>query len=78
VGVSPDAEIRGQVFLPKGIEVHRNAQTFQNTFPEQHYGTHMDFQNLHANDIINLNGSFSETLNKIADIDERSRNLQNR
>jgi hypothetical protein len=38
--ISPDVDLRGQVFLPKGIEVI--SKTFQDTFPEQSYGTNLD------------------------------------
>lgn len=74
--IPQDAEIRGQFFLPKGIEVISvTPKPFRILFQNSLMVPTWTPQNLHANDVINLKGSFSETLKKIADVDERSKKL---
>lgn len=77
--ISQDAEIRGQVFLPKGIEVISvTPKPFRILFQNSHMVPTWTSQDLHAKDVINLKGSFSDVLNKIADIDGRSKVLSKR
>lgn len=79
IAISQDAEIRGQMFLPKGIEVTSvTPKPFVILFQNSHMVPTWRPQDLHAKDVINLKGSFSDVLNKIADIDERSKVLSKR
>lgn len=76
IGVSQDADIRSQVFLPKGIEVTSvTPKPFRILFQNSHMVPTWTPENLHMKDTIILKGSFSEILKKIADIDERSKTL---
>lgn len=79
IEVPQDADIRGQVFLPKGIEVTSvTPKPFRVLFQNSHMVPTWTPVNLHINDTIILKGSFSDTLKKIADIDERSKILTKR
>ncbi len=79
IGISQDAEIRGQVFLPKGFEVTSvTPKPFRILFQNSHMVPTWTSQDLHAKDVINLTGSFSDLLNKIADVDQRSKILSKR
>ncbi|MDL5503028.1 MAG: zinc ribbon domain-containing protein, partial [Candidatus Methanoperedens sp.] len=76
IGISQDADIRGQVFLPKGIEVTSvTPRPFRILFQNSHMVPTWTPENLHINDIVIVKGELSETLKKIADIDERSKAL---
>jgi len=76
IGISQDAEVRGQMFLPKGIEVTSvTPKPFRILFQNSHMVPTWTSQDLHAKDVIILNGSFSDVLNKIAGIDARSKVL---
>lgn len=77
ISLSQDIEIRGQVFLPKGIEVISVTPKpfrilFQNSLMVPTWNS------LKTGEVINLKGSFSDVLGKIADIDERSKKLSKR
>ncbi|MFZ3167801.1 MAG: hypothetical protein WA130_09315 [Candidatus Methanoperedens sp.] len=79
IGVSQDADVRSQVFLPKGIEVTSvTPKPFRILFQNSHMVPTWTPENLHMKDTIILKGSFSEVLKKIADIDERSKTLSKR
>lgn len=74
IGISQYAEIRGQLFMPKGVEVTSVTPKpfrilFQNSLMVP------TWTNLNVGDTINLKGSFSDILKKIADVDQRSKIL---
>jgi len=76
--ISQDADVRGQVFLPKGVEVISvTPKPFRILFQNSHMVQTWTPENLHINDTITVKGEFSEILKKIADIDERSKALSN-
>lgn len=76
IGVPQDADVRGQVFLPKGIEVTSvTPKPFRILFQNSHMVPTWTPENLHIKDTIILKGSFSDILKKIADMDERSKTL---
>ena len=77
--ISPDVDLRGQVFLPKGVKVISSTpKPFKTLFQNSLIVTTWTSMNIHFTDIINLKGSFSDTLKKIADVDERSKALSKR
>ena len=76
---SPDVDLRGQVFLPKGIEViSATPKPFRILFQNSLMVPTWTSMNIHFMDTINLKGSFSNILKKIADVDERSKTLSKR
>ena len=79
IGIPQDADIRGQVFMPKGIEVTSvTPKPFRILFQNSHMVPTWTPENLHVKDTISIKGSFSEILKKIADLDERSKTLSKR
>jgi hypothetical protein len=77
--ISPDVDLRGQVFLPKGVEVISSTpKPFKTLFQNSLMVTTWTSINIHFTDTINLKGSFSDILKKIADMDERSKALSKR
>lgn len=79
IGIPPDADIRGQVFMPKGIEVKSvTPKPFRILFQNSHMVPTWTPESLHVKDTISIKGSFSEILKKIADLDERSKTLSKR
>lgn len=77
--ISPDVDLRGQVFLPKGIEViSATPKPFRILFQNSLMVPTWTSMNIHFTDVINLKGSFSDILKKIADVDERSKALSKR
>ncbi|MFA4957552.1 MAG: hypothetical protein WC556_11355 [Candidatus Methanoperedens sp.] len=83
--ISSDVDLRGQVFLPKGIEVISVTPKpfrilFQNSLmvPTWTSDTEINKYPIHFTDTIDLKGSFSDILKKIADVDERSKILSKR
>lgn len=77
--ISSDIDLRGQVFLPKGIEVVSvTPKPFRTLFQNSHMVPTWTPMNLKITDTISLNGSYSEVLKKIADLDERSKTLSKR
>ncbi|MFZ3384027.1 MAG: hypothetical protein WA144_08890 [Candidatus Methanoperedens sp.] len=76
IGITQDADLRGQVFLPKGIEVASvTPKPFRILFQNSQMVPTWTPENLHFKDIIVLKGTYSEILTKIADMDERSKIL---
>lgn len=74
--ISPDVDLRCQVFLPKGIEViSATPKPFRILFQNSHMVPTWTPTNLHLTDTINIKGSFSDILKKIADVDQRSKTL---
>ncbi len=77
--ISQDVDLRGQVFLPKGIEViSATPKPFRILFQNSHMVPTWTPMNLHITDIIVLKASFSDILKKIADVDERTKTLSKR
>ena len=83
--ISPDVDLRGQVFLPKGVKVISATPKpfrilFQNSLMVPTWVSDPDITKdpIHFTETISLKGSFSETLKKIADVDERSKALSKR
>jgi hypothetical protein len=77
--ISPDVDLRGQVFLPKGIEViSATPKPFRILFQNSLMVPTWTSTNIHFTDTINLKGSVSDILKKIADVDERSKTLSKR
>ena len=77
--ISPDVDLRGQVFLPKGIEViSATPKPFRILFQNSLMVPTWTAMNIHFTDTINLKGSVSDILKKIADMDERSKTLSKR
>lgn len=77
--ISPDIDLRCQIFLPKGVEATSTTPKpfrflFQNSLVVPTWTT----ANIHFGDIINLKGTFSNTLKKIADVNNRSNALSKR
>jgi len=71
-----DIDLRGQVFLPKGVEVVSvTPKPFRTLFQNSHMVPTWTPMNLKITDTIYLKGSFSNILKKIADVDERSKIL---
>ena len=76
IGITQDSDVRGQVFLPKGIEVASvTPKPFRILFQNSHMVPTWTPENLHFKDTIVLKGTYSEILKKIADMDERSKIL---
>jgi hypothetical protein len=76
IKISPDVDLRGQIFLPKGVEViSATPKPFRILFQNSHMVPTWTPTNLKITDTINLKGSFSDILNKIADVDGRSKTL---
>lgn len=78
ISLSNDSEIRGQVFLPKGVVV---TSVVKSGTPES-YKKLLQFERIvlvwfHLNngDVISINGSFSDVLIKIVDNDAKYREL---
>jgi len=79
MNISPDVDLRSQVFLPKGIEVVSvTPKPFRILFQNSLMVPTWTSMNIHFTDTIELKGSFSDILKKIADVDERSKNLSKR
>ncbi|HEX7575699.1 MAG TPA: hypothetical protein VF360_04915 [Candidatus Methanoperedens sp.] len=79
MNISPDVDLRGQVFLPKGIEVVSvTPKPFRILFQNSLMVPTWTPMNLKITDTISLKGSVSNVLKKIADVDERSKNLSKR
>jgi len=79
MNISPDVDLRGQVFLPKGIEVVSvTPKPFRILFQNSLMVPTWTPMNLKITDTISLKGSVSNILKKIADVDERSKTLSKR
>ena len=77
--ISSDVDLRSQIFLPKGIEViSATPKPFRILFQNSLMVPTWTSMNIHFMDTINLKGSFSDILKKIADMDERSKTLSKR
>ncbi|MCZ7401550.1 MAG: hypothetical protein O8C61_04950 [Candidatus Methanoperedens sp.] len=77
--ISSDLDLRGQVFLPKGVEVLSvTPKPFRILFQNSLMVPTWTPMNLKITDTISLKGSFSDVLKKIADVDERSKILSKR
>lgn len=77
--ISSDVDLRSQLFLPKGVEVISvTPKPFRILFQNSHMVPTWTPMNLKITDTINLKGSFSNILKKIADVDERSKTLSKR
>ena len=77
--ISPDVDLRSQLFFPKGIEViSATPKPFRILFQNSLMVPTWTSMNIHFTDTINVKGSFSEILKKIADLDERSKTLSKR
>ncbi|MCX9084288.1 MAG: hypothetical protein OIN87_05740 [Candidatus Methanoperedens sp.] len=77
--IPPDVDLRGQIFLPKGIEViSATPKPFRILFQNSHMVPTWTPLNIHFTDTIDLKSSFSEILKKIADVDEGSKSLSKR
>jgi len=76
---SPDVDLRSQVFLPKGIEVVSvTPKPFRILFQNSLMVPTWTSMNIHFTDTIEVKASFSDILKKIADVDEKSKNLSKR
>lgn len=79
VSLSQDAEIRSQMFLPKGVEVVSvSPKPFRILFQFGLMVPTWSSDNLHIGDIIKIKGSFSDVLNKIVETDDKIRDLSAR
>ncbi len=79
ISVPADAEIRSQVFLPKAVEVTSvRPPPFRILFQYDRMVPTWSTDKLHIGDTINIEGSFSDVLNKIVETDELSRSLSDR
>ncbi|KCZ73354.1 hypothetical protein ANME2D_00420 [Candidatus Methanoperedens nitroreducens] len=79
VSVPEDADIRGQVFLPKSVElISVEPEPFRKLFQYDRIVPTWSPEKLHVGDTIRIKGSFSDVLNKIVEVDERSRSLSDR
>lgn len=77
--ISPDVDLRCQVFLPKGIEIiSATPEPFRILFQNSIMVPTWTSTNIHFTDTINIEGSFSDILDKIADVDKRSKALSER
>ncbi len=83
MSVSPDAEIRSQVFLPKGVTATSVEPSVDVASKRPAYKKLLQFDHvvltwfqLHIGDTISVKGSFSSVLNKIVETDERWRVLE--
>lgn len=77
--ISPDIDLRSQIFLPKGIEAKSAMpKPFRILFQNSLMVPTWTSVNIHFTDTINIEGSFSNILKKIADVDERSKVLSKR
>lgn len=77
--ISQDVDLRGQVFLPKGVEViSATPKPFRVLFQNSHMVPTWTPTNLKITDTIILKGSFSDILKTIADVDGRSKTLSKR
>jgi hypothetical protein len=77
--ISSDIDLRGQVFLPKGVDVVSvTPKPFRTLFQNSHMVPTWTPMNLKITDTISIKGSFSDILKKIADVDERSKTLSKR
>ncbi len=75
--VSPDADIRAQVFLPKSYEVTSvQPEPFRNLFQYGHMVPTWTPEKLHIGDTIRINATYSDVLAKIVDNDDRARKLK--
>ncbi len=76
ISPGPDADIRSQVFLPKGVEVIAvTPSPFRILFQYGHMVPTWSPDKIHIGDKISIKGSFSDVLSKIADTDEKIRSL---
>jgi hypothetical protein len=79
MNLSPDIDLRCQIFLPKGVEATSTIpKPFRLLFQNSLVVPTWTSANIHFGDTINLKGSFSNTLKKIADVNERSNALSKR
>jgi hypothetical protein len=77
--ISPDVDLRCQIFLPKGIEaISTTPKPFRVLFQNSFVVPTWTSVNIHFTDTINIKGSFSDVLKKIADVNERSNVLSKR
>lgn len=77
ISVPAGAEIRAQVFFPKAIEIKSVVQTpqqrpYKKLFQFNHEVITWFPENLQIDDTIKIQGTFSEVLNKIVELNERS------
>jgi len=76
MSVPTDADIRTQVFFPKAVEVtYVNPQPFRILFQYGHMVPTWSSDKLHIGDKISIKGSYSDTLNKIVENDDKIRSL---
>ncbi|MCZ7356727.1 MAG: hypothetical protein O8C66_12840 [Candidatus Methanoperedens sp.] len=79
ISVSPDADIRAQVFFPKGVEVTlATPQPFRILFQYGHMVPTWSPDKMHIGDKLSIKGSFSSSLNKIVETDDKIRSLSSR
>jgi len=83
MSVPPDAEIRSQVFLPKGVTATSVEPSVDVTSKKPAYKKLLQFDHvvltwfqLHIGDIIKVQGSFSDVLMQIVSTDEKWRELK--
>ncbi len=77
LSVPSDADIRSQVFLPEAVEVTNiTPKPFRILFQFDHMVPTWSPETLHLGDVIYINSSFSEILDKIVKTDERWRALK--
>ena len=75
--VSPDADIRAQVFLPKSYEITSvQPEPFRKLFQYGHMVPTWTPEKLHIGDTIRINATYSDVLAKIVDNDDRARKLK--
>lgn len=74
-----EPEIRSQVFLPKSVELMSvEPPPFRKLFQYGRMVPTWSPEKLHVGDVIIIKGSYSDVLNKIVEVDERSRSLSAR
>lgn len=77
--MSPDIDLRCQIFLPRGVEATSTTpKPFRILFQNSLVVPTWTSANIHFGDTINLKGTFSNILKKIADVNERSNTLSKR
>ena len=76
MSVPLDAEVRGQVFLPKSVEViSLEPEPFRKLFQYGRIVPTWTPEKLHIGDVIRIKASFSSVLSEIVRVDDRSREI---
>jgi hypothetical protein len=79
MNMSPNIDLRCQIFLPKGVEItSATPKPFRLLFQNSIVVPTWTSANIHFGDTVNLKGTFSNILKKIADVNERSNALSKR